>query len=205
MAVQARDMLGRGFADPVHDSGQAFRGLLMAMARPGSVHALDFEVEPPAPLTPAMAAAVLTLADLDTPIWLDPDAASGHAADYFRFHCGCPVTDDPGRASFAVAARGAALPALDRFSLGSELHPERSTTLLVQVAALDGGLPMLLGGPGIEDRTMFAPQGLDPDFWAMRRTLAPLYPQGIDVILVTTGQAACLPRTTLVTSPTEED
>ena len=190
--------LGRGFSDPVHDSGLAFRSLLMAMARPGEVHGLDFSLEPPAPLTPAMAAAVLTLADLDTPLWLAPEADTGDVREYFRFHCGCPVTDDPVRASFAVAVRGDALPALDRFSLGSELRPERSTTLLVQVTALDGGAPLRLSGPGIDGQTVFAPKGLDPNFAAIRQELAPLYPQGVDLILVTRDRVACLPRTTLV-------
>ncbi len=198
MSASLHPGLGLGFADLVHHSGQAFRSLLTAMARPGEIQPLDFPVEPPSPLFRAMAATVLTLADLDTSLWLDQDAAKPDVAEYFRFHCGCPITHDPSRSDFAVVARGHALPALDRFSLGSELRPERSTTLLVQVAALDGGPVKILSGPGIDGTTRFAPQGLDPALWSMRHELAPLYPQGIDLILVAEDRVACLPRTTIV-------
>ena len=61
-----------GFADPVFDSQATFRAALDALARPGRVAALPPVLTPPAPLNPATAALCLTLADLDTPLWLDP-------------------------------------------------------------------------------------------------------------------------------------
>ncbi len=71
------------------DSQACFRAVLDAMARPGTVHTPGTPAEPPAPLHRATAAALLTLVDVDTPLWLDDEAAA--AADWIAFHCGAPL------------------------------------------------------------------------------------------------------------------
>jgi alpha-D-ribose 1-methylphosphonate 5-triphosphate synthase subunit PhnH len=88
-----------GFADPVMDAQLCFRSVLDAMARPGQVHAVQ-GVSPPAPLCVAAGAVLLTLADHETPLWLDPGAA--RATAWIAFHTGAPV-EPAARAMFGFA------------------------------------------------------------------------------------------------------
>jgi alpha-D-ribose 1-methylphosphonate 5-triphosphate synthase subunit PhnH len=97
--------LTAGFAEPVMDAQRSFRAVLDAMARPGTIRRVG-GVVPPAPLDAATAAVLLTLADNETPIWLDQAAAQ--CRDWLAFHCGV-VFAEPGAATFAVALAGAAL------------------------------------------------------------------------------------------------
>ena len=78
--------LSPGFADPVADAQSCFRAVLDAMARPGQVHAVN-GVSAPAPLCDAAAAVLLTLADHETPLWLDPVAHAGRRLDRFPYRC----------------------------------------------------------------------------------------------------------------------
>jgi len=90
-----------GFADPVLDAQSAFRTIMTAMARPGTVADLATgELRPPRPLTPALAAVALTLCDHKTPVWLDTDlAAAASVASYIQFYTGAPLVDDPAAAA----------------------------------------------------------------------------------------------------------
>ncbi|HEY4174083.1 MAG TPA: phosphonate C-P lyase system protein PhnH, partial [Rhodopila sp.] len=74
--------LSPGFADSVADAQSCFRAVLNAMARPGHIHTVS-GVSAPAPLCNAAAAVLLTLADHETPLWLDPAAAP--AATWITF------------------------------------------------------------------------------------------------------------------------
>ena len=70
-----------GFADPVLDAQRVFRGVMEALARPGSLQPLADLPEVPAPLTPELAAIALALADADAPLWLDAPLAGAPAVD----------------------------------------------------------------------------------------------------------------------------
>lgn len=184
-----------GFTDPAGQSQQAFRALLDAMARPGSIRALAQPEATPAGWRPAVAALALTLFDQDTAVWLDPEAATGEAAAYLRFHCGCPLAPLPGKAGFAVILSAASAPPLHTFSIGDPLYPERSATLVLAIEALTGGPPLRLTGPGIKNSVVAAPRGLPSGFvrqWADNHAL---YPSGIDVILAAGDSVLALPRT----------
>ena len=61
-----------GLSDPVRGSQLVFRLVMDAMARPGTVHRVPALTRPPKPLSPVAGAAISTLADADTPVWLDP-------------------------------------------------------------------------------------------------------------------------------------
>src|SRR5581483_9942590 len=98
-----------GFADAPRDAQRVFRLVLDAMARPGRVVEIGL-AQAPEGLSPAAAALLLTLADSDTPVWLD--AASAGAASWLRFHCGCPLTAEPAAARFAYCRDPARLPPL---------------------------------------------------------------------------------------------
>ncbi len=108
-------VLHSGFADPVRDAQACFRAVLDAMARPGTVRAVEAPAAPPPPLDRATAAVLLTLADADTPVWLDDGAAVAGA--WVGFHCGAPLAG-LGAAAFAVSV-GAGAGGLGAAGLGA--------------------------------------------------------------------------------------
>lgn len=192
--------LARGFADPVHDAGAVFRVLLDALARPGRPLALKGALggleDLDSGIARPLAAALLTLADFETPVWIDADPGR-RLATLIRFHCGAPLVPAAGEAHFAVLRGAAEMPALDRFSWGVAEYPDRAATLLIQLPSLDGGRPVKLSGPGIATEREFAPQGLPARFWQERERMQADFPCGIDCFLFDAGRVAGLPRTTL--------
>jgi alpha-D-ribose 1-methylphosphonate 5-triphosphate synthase subunit PhnH len=191
-------LIGAGFADPVFQSQGAFRALLAALAEPGLARDVGHAVDEPAGLEPATAVALLTLADYETPIWLPAALRDGPAGAWLRFHCGAALVDDPAKAAFAVIDGAATEPKLAAFNAGDDQFPDRSTTVLVQCAGLDGGETVTLEGPGIPGRRSIAPAGLRPGFWAEVEENAAVYPLGVDLLLVHGAQALGLPRSTQI-------
>lgn len=198
MSVQSIDASGieAGFIDPVLDAQSVFRCVLAAMAQPGTITDIDVPLDPPAPLNPATTAVCLALADFDTPVWLDPMAAP--AADFLRFHCGCPIAEDPADARFAVIAGD--LPDLPSFAQGSDEYPDASTTLLFQAGGWRPNGGWRLSGPGIRDETRIGIDGLPADFATAWRRNNALFPRGVDLVITAGQQLCCLPRTTTVRS-----
>jgi alpha-D-ribose 1-methylphosphonate 5-triphosphate synthase subunit PhnH len=180
-----------GFADPVLDAQATFRALLDAMAHPGRVVPVGEGLVPPAPLTPALGAVLLTLCDADTPLWTDaPEPARG----WIGFHCGCPVAADPAQAGFVLPFGEA--PALDRLDAGTDEEPHRSATLLLPVAALAEGGGWRLTGPGIAREARLSVCGAPAGFAAAFAAQRACFPRGVDVILAAPRAVACLPRST---------
>ncbi|MDN3565491.1 phosphonate C-P lyase system protein PhnH [Paeniroseomonas aquatica] len=180
-----------GFAAPVPAAQSCFRALLEAMSRPGLIQTLTALPEAPAPLAPAAAAAILTLADADTPVWTD----AGPAAEaWLRFHAGCPLVADPAAASFLLAT--ASPPDLALPDAGTEEEPHRSATLVLQVAALEAGAGWTLSGPGIETTHRLHAAGLPAGFAAAWAANAARFPRGVDLVLCAGDSLAALPRTT---------
>lgn len=190
-----------GFADPVFDAQRAFRGLLDAMSRPGTIVPLKVELDAPPPLSVAATAVALTLFDHETPLWLDNHTASSDALSFLAFHCGCPITKDPADAAFAIVAEPNAMPALDRFAIGSDTYPDSSTTVVIDLPSLDEGPVIGLSGPGIDGRTTVAPVGLPGDFWGWMTMNRTFFPLGVDVVLASRDAVTCLPRTTKTEVP----
>ena len=193
------DAASTGFADPVLDGQAAFRNLMDAMARPGTVVAFPAAVTPPGSLTAELAAIALTLADHETVVWLDPllaaDAAIGA---WLAFHTGARVTADPAEAGFAFLSGFAALPPLGAFAAGDDAYPDRSTTLVIAVEALEPVGDLALAGPGIDGEQRLGvagwPDGLTDALAANRA----LFPRGVDLVLAAPGAIAALPRTTRI-------
>ncbi|WP_246225949.1 phosphonate C-P lyase system protein PhnH [Chelativorans xinjiangense] len=194
--LAAPDMEGLkpGFTEPVFEAQEAFRTVLNTLSYAGRVHTLETELDPPAPLDPAMAAMALTLFDFDTPVWLDAAIADGAAPDFLRFHCGAPLVAAEGEARFAVVANLSKMPPLDRFAIGEDRYPDRSATLLIQVPSLTGGPAMTWRGPGIDGAITVAIAGLPADFWAQWADNHALYPLGVDVIFAAGRALVGLPR-----------
>lgn len=129
--------IAAAFADPVHESQAAFRAVMNALARPGTIQPIAGLAEAPAPLSPVAAAVALALADYETPVHLDgPLAAAPDVAAYLTFHTGARLTLEPQRAAFALVSAPAALTSLEAFALGTDIYPDRSTTLILQVKSL---------------------------------------------------------------------
>ena len=188
-------MLAPAFDDPALASQAAFRAVMEAMARPGLPLPLAAKLAPPAPFSATAAAVALTLLDYETRFWLDSGlAASAEVADWIRFHTGAPPTEDPAQAAFAFTCDAAAMPPFESFAQGSSEYPDRSTTLVVQVAHLDRGDTLTLAGPGVAGNRSFAAAPLPADFRARLLANRALFPRGIDLILVSAQAVVGLPR-----------
>lgn len=189
--------LAPGFADPVLDAQGVFRAVMEALARPGTPQALPVSLAPPAPLTPAIAAIALTLADHEAPLWLDARlAASAAAAGWLRFHTGARIVEDARAAAFALIVDPADLPAFDAFALGEQAYPDRSTTLVLACDQLEAESGFTLAGPGIRETARLAAAPLPPDFRARWRANGALFPRGVDLLLTAGDRVVGLPRTT---------
>ncbi|WP_118133982.1 phosphonate C-P lyase system protein PhnH [Oceanicella sp. SM1341] len=186
--MQAETLSG-GFADTARDAARAFRAVLDAMARPGSIHEMA-GAAPPAPLSPAAGAVALTLCDPETPVWLAPSLATPEVEGWLRFHTGAPLGPREA-AQFAFGSWEELAPLTD-FPIGTAEFPDRSATLVV-------GLPGLapagarLTGPGIREAAALSL----PEAEAFARNAA-LYPLGLDFIFTAGSRLAALPRTTRV-------
>jgi alpha-D-ribose 1-methylphosphonate 5-triphosphate synthase subunit PhnH len=168
-----------------------------AMARPGSVQRVTASVGTPPPMMRGTAAIALTLFDHDTPIWLDEKMSeTADVARWLKFHCGAPIVADSSICHFALIADARALPDLDRFALGSNEYPDRSTTLILQVASLTQGPAYELRGPGIDGSAVLNTTVEPKDLFDRLDVNATLFPRGIDVVLVADDAIVAIPRTT---------
>jgi alpha-D-ribose 1-methylphosphonate 5-triphosphate synthase subunit PhnH len=177
-----------------------FRAVMTAMARPGRLEILDASAAAPAPLAPAAAALLLSLADHDTPVWLDAVLATSEIEAWLRFHTGASPATDPARAVFALIGAPEQMPDFAAFNLGTPDYPDRSTTLIIQVQSLRAG-------PRIELETAdplvkgFAASPLPTDFAERLRANRALFPRGVDLILVAGNEVMALPRSVTVWEP----
>jgi alpha-D-ribose 1-methylphosphonate 5-triphosphate synthase subunit PhnH len=178
-----------GFADPVTEAQATFRAMLDAMARPGTLHQAGEQLASPVPLHQATAAALLTVVDNETPLWLDQAALP--ARDWLAFHCGAAIVAAPDAARFAVAL---SWPDLTLFPAGSHEAPEDSATLILQVPALGRGTRYRLGGPGLREPARLSISGLPSVFIAQWQQNRALFPRGVDIILCAGTTLAALPR-----------
>jgi len=131
-------------------------------------------------------------------VWLSSRLDTATVRDFCAFHTGARFTTDLGKAQFAFVAKGDVMPDLSHCNLGTQDYPDRSTTLVVEVESLFGGTNLDLRGPGIRDIATIAPRGLPETFvcqWSENRAL---FPRGIDLVLVSSGQVIGLPRSTRI-------
>lgn len=178
--------------NPAFESQAAFRAAMEAMARPGEIKSVR-GVTAPAPLAPATAALVRSLADYETPVWLDGKLDVPAVTDWIRFHTGAPVVVDKRAAAFALITDPSRMPDFTQFALGSEEYPDRSTTLIVQVERFRGEV-IQIDGPGIKGRRSFAAEPLPDDFIARFSANREMFPRGIDLVLVAGDEILALPR-----------
>jgi alpha-D-ribose 1-methylphosphonate 5-triphosphate synthase subunit PhnH len=190
-----------GFRHPVYDAQRTFRAMLDAIAQPGISRKIAAPIMPPIGITSACAAACLTLFDLETRIWLQPDLDT-EVQSWLRFHTGCRITSEPQQSDFALVWNPAQLLELQNFNLGTAEYPETSTTLFIQVQDLERGSNLTLTGPGILGERSIAPQ-LPRRCWEQWLMNHRSYPLGIDWFLFTQEEVMGIPRTVNISFETE--
>jgi alpha-D-ribose 1-methylphosphonate 5-triphosphate synthase subunit PhnH len=174
-------------------SQAAFRAVMECFARPGEIRTLS-GVNAPAPLAPATAALIQSLADYESPVWLDPSLSRVPAiADWIRFHTGAPIVSETRDALFALIGDPHNLPDPAQFAQGTEEYPDRSATVIVQVERFAGS-PITIAGPGVQTVRSFAAEPLPDDFSDRLRSNRELFPRGVDLVLVAGNKIAALPR-----------
>ncbi|MES2584071.1 MAG: phosphonate C-P lyase system protein PhnH [Pseudomonadota bacterium] len=193
--MSANPLLAPGLPDVVHGSQQAFRAVLDALARPGTVCVIGDGL-PGVALGGAMARLLLSLTDDETPVWwrrADPTVQR-----WLQFHTGAGVAANPGAASFAVIHDLDAPFDLADFAMGSAESPEFSTTLMVELPALHGGPELEWRGPGIEVVQRVGLCGVPQHFWSQWQANHAAFPAGVDLVFTCGDKALGLPRTTRV-------
>ena len=183
------DALEGGFTEAPVQSARAFREILEAMARPGTIRRLQ-GARPPEPLSIAAGTALLVLTDPTTRLHLAGEVDCPAVRDWVAFHIGAPLSTAED-ADFAVGTWQALHP-VHRFKIGQPDYPDRSATLIVELDRLvSHGLT--LAGPGIETATWLNL----PETAAFRVNRA-LFPLGFDTIFTAGDRIAGLPRSTRV-------
>ncbi|MEL6211113.1 MAG: phosphonate C-P lyase system protein PhnH [Pseudomonadota bacterium] len=178
-----------GFAAPAVDAAVSFRALLDAMARPGTIKHLS-GARAPSPMSPAAATTIATLCDPDTPLYLAGALDTDDIRAWVAFHTGAPLTG-PEHCRFALGS-WADLQPLGRFAIGTPEYPDRSATLIVEMAELSAQ-GVTLKGPGIKDAAALNLPATEPF-----QINAGAFPLGLDFIFTAGTRVAGLPRTTRV-------
>lgn len=181
--------LDGGFATPATQSAEAFRAIMTAMAMPARCRRWPAQ-RPPAPLSVAAGAALLTLCDADTPLHLAGPCDTDEVRAWIAFHTGAPLSG-PEHCAFAVGPWEALQP-LNRFPIGTPDYPDRSATLIVEMDRLEAR-GATLTGPGIRDSAQLSL----PDTRALVDNHA-LFPLGLDLLFTHGDRIAALPRSTRV-------
>lgn len=183
-----------GFYDPIHQAQKTFRTLLTALSRPGEPQKIELVLDPPGELHLATAAACLTLLDLETVVWLQPEF-SPKVAQWLLFHTGCCFTSKPNEADFALIEAVDLLPELTSFNLGTGEEPETSTTLLVQMRASAKTSAVVISGPGHPGAYCTQMPQLPEKFLQQWQQNVQSYPLGVDAFFLQGQTATGLPRT----------
>lgn len=185
----SHDALRGAFTDAPSQSARAFRTILDAMARPGTIGTLD-GAAPPAPMSPAAGAALLTLCDATTPVHLAGAHDCAAIRNWITFHCAAPLTDVKS-AQFALGTWEALQP-VSRFAIGLPDYPDRAATLIVEMPQLAPS-GARLRGPGIETEAQLNL----PRSTAFGDNRAQ-FPLGFDCLFTAGSSVAGLPRSTIV-------
>lgn len=172
---------------------EAFRNLLQAMARPGTVRALAGGVGGGEAALDLLLDCVLdgesSLAVLD-----GPEAPLAEAAGRRN---GCRRTE-AGSADFVLAGPEGGGSRLASLRLGEPDYPDRSATVVYRVARLEeAGGSWKWTGPGIADEIRPLVEGLPDAEWHHLRMVNSVYPMGVDCVFVDkAGRIAAMPRST---------
>jgi alpha-D-ribose 1-methylphosphonate 5-triphosphate synthase subunit PhnH len=175
-------------------AGRFFRDILAAMSRPGKRVALHDLPEGESSLQAGSMAMLATLCDYQTPVFLSTALATVEVMRWTKFDTGATITETPGHAAFAVVEAAELGALLDQFALGSHEYPDRSTTVVVQLASKGSAANVELSGPGVGEPVEVSLSGLGADFWKARAQINAGYPLGLDFIFVQGEEILACPR-----------
>jgi alpha-D-ribose 1-methylphosphonate 5-triphosphate synthase subunit PhnH len=187
-----------GFADPVQGSQAAFRAVLEAMSRPGTIFEVGADLTPPAPLCQSAAAVLLTLIDADTALHLAPEM--DEAREWIVFHTTPRLTDALVEADFALAG---AMPKLAALNAGTDDGPQEGATLILQVGGFGRAKRFDIAGPGLAAPRLIEIDGLPADFARQWQDNHARFPRGVDLILCAGDRLMALPRSLRITEVRE--
>lgn len=180
--------LSGGFTDPPHESAKAFRGIMRAMACPGTICDVAGAV-PPNPLSVAAGTVLITLVDHDTGVNLAGPYNTPAVGDWIKFQTGARLVA-PADAQFVMGHWEDI--DLSNLSVGTAEYPDRSATVIVDMPVLEAS-GATLKGPGIQNVVRLNL----PDLETFQRNAA-LFPLGLDFMFTCGSQIAALPRSTKV-------
>lgn len=186
------------FPSDVIEASHAFRAIMGAVSRPGRILPLAWAHVAPSPLWATAAAVARTLCDFQTPVWLAPELHDEGVRSYIRFHTGAPIAAKPEEASFIFLQATVAAIDPSLFAQGTHEYPDRSATLVIQVAMLSNAGEVELSGPGIPLPLKLHAEGVTPSFWGSMAENHAQFPLGVDVIFVSPDAIAALPRSTAI-------
>lgn len=169
--------------DPVHGTRAAFRALLDAMSRPGTVEAAP---------EPADHAVVATLVDHEVAVATDDDRLREALASEGRLDASDPAeaaivhASDPDFVDVADCARG------------SLVEPSDGATVVYRVAALaegaaDGLTTVSLTGPGVDGAARLSVDLPAAELDAIAEA-GSQFPRGVDAVFATDDAVAAIPR-----------
>lgn len=182
--MQAETLSG-GFTNPAVQSAAAFRSVMEATARPGNIETV-MGATPPAPMSAAAGAVVLTLCDTDTPLYLAGDLDCDAVRKWVAFHTGAPIVG-PSHCMFAIG-RWDALGPCAQYQIGTSEYPDRAATLIVEMGDLTT-TGATLAGPGIKSTaTLSLPET------AVFQENHAHFPLGLDFMFTCGDRIAALPR-----------
>jgi len=177
-----------GFSAPA-EAQSCFRAVLQALSRPGEVVAVVTDLIPPASLSPAAAAVLLTLADPAVSVSL----AGQGGADWLLFHAGARIVP-AAEADFVLEGT---LPDLSLLKTGTDDEPEGGAMVILDIATFDSGLTYRLTGPGIARETLCR-LPVPENFAAVWRANRRLSPRGVDLLLCAGEKIMGLPRSVTI-------
>ena len=190
-------MSAPAFADPARESQAVFRAILDAIARPGTVLALRRARSRRRRRSAAAAAALLTLADFETPLWLAPVVRRGRGRRLAEIPHRRAARALAGPAAFALVDAEADALDLARFASGTADYPDRSTTIVAQLARsrAAGSCGSRARAAGRSGAARVTPAHGFPRAMAANGGGFPL---GVDLILAAGDEVAALPRSTRI-------
>ncbi|WP_137290700.1 phosphonate C-P lyase system protein PhnH [Natronorubrum halophilum] len=168
--------------DPVHDTRRTFDGLLEAMSRPGTVHAV---------LAPADHAVVATLVDHEVTLATDDETVRAALTDQGRLkRAPCGEAD-------VVHVREHTDWDVRDCKRGSLVEPSDGATVVYRVETLEDdasdGTTLSLSGPGVDGTATLSVALPETELSALAAAQSD-YPRGVDAIFATEDRVAALPR-----------
>ena len=185
-----------GFAHPVFGTQLCFRKIVKAMSEPGSLVTVP-NVSGLESISSATAATLLTLTSHTTPLFIDPRIGNPLLLRTLCLHTNVPIATTLEEAYFVLLSGNPFSYDLMALSCGSEVEPEKSTTVIVEVDGMHDGPCLKLPGPGIKTHRIISPRlpGSVMNYLCNRPHA---FPTGLDFLFTSGKKLFAIPRSTHV-------